>query len=421
MSQIMKGFKRLWVILVGLVLGSLPVYLFADEPVIIDHPLEFYSRIDEIVWHGFFSQNFIASDENNYLGSSSDGSFKSNEAALNASWLATESLQFSLQGLYKQTGNSKPKGGRLDYAIADWRILDNFSRVAGVRLGRLKNPYGFFNETRDVAATNISILLPQSIYIDYLSQLIHSSDSMGFYGHSELDKGTLAFNVQYGRPILNEDVTRSIVASGSSTGEFSDERAFFARLSYEDASGLWRTALMYTNFRGHFDPGPNDFLLRLSEGKLNVDLFIWSLEFNVHDLQITTEIQRRNIHLDEIYPFDIKEQNLSYYLQFAYNFSTAFKIYVRRDEAFRFKDDKHGKSYIDDSKAINPATETQFHSAFAKDTTLGFRYSPSFEWSFAMEVHQIDGTYWLPDLENRDVQNQKRYWNMFLAQIAYRF
>tara|TARA_R110000850_G_scaffold93171_1_gene197246 strand:+ start:105 stop:1364 length:1260 start_codon:yes stop_codon:yes gene_type:complete len=419
MSQIMlKGLRRL------AMFGGIMFSLSSSHLLAVDNntktedfgsKLESATWMNEIKWHGFISQNFVATDENDFLGSSSDGSFKSNEAALNASWRAADSLQLALQGLYKQIGNANPKGGRVDYAIVDWRFLDNFTNGAGFRFGRIKNPYGFFNETRDVAVTNTSILLPESVYVDYLSQLFHSSDGAGFYGHNENEYGTLLFNVQFGRPILNNQIISTLVGNPDTEGDISKERGGFARLAYEDGAGLWRAAISYAHFTGDFSRGPTDPLY-LRDGSLSIEQLLLSLELNWNSWQFVTEIQRRNTELESIYqsmagPFDIVEKGLGYYFQAAYKFTPAWTVYLRRDEAFRFKDDRHGKEF-----ALGNA-----HGTFAKDTTLGFRYSPSFEWSFAMEVHQIDGTYWLPNIENPDVAAQQRYWNMFLAQIAYRF
>lgn len=388
---------------------------------IVGSELESQSWLDEINWHGFLSQNFVATDENNYLGSSSNGSFKSNEVGLNASWRASESLQLSVQGIYKQIGNSRPKGGRLDYAILDWRLLDNFSNGVGLRIGRLKNPYGFFNETRDVAATNTSILLPESIYVDYLSQVFHSSDSFGIYAHHEMDQGTFLFNGQFGKPIVTKETISSLVGIKDSDSDLSKDGAAAIRLGYEHGSGLWRAAFSYIYFYGDFKLGPDDSALPLglSNGKMSTEQYMLSLEMNWNDFQFVTEIQRRNIELDDIYPVDITEKALGYYLQASYKVTPAWTVFLRRDEGFRFKDDRHGNDYAARMKPFNPGVKA--HEAFSKDTTLGFRYSPSFEWSFAMEVHQIDGTYWLPNLENPNIADQKRYWNMFLAQVAYRF
>jgi len=411
-------------LIAGFFLPTLPVSAAEETAANQDLTSQLTSQswLDEINWHGFISQSFVATDENEFLGSSTDGSFKANEAALNASWRANQSLQFSIQGIYKQIGNSKPKGTRLDYAIVDWRVVDTFSHGAGIRLGRLKNPYGFFNETRDVAAANTSILLPESVYIDYLSQLFHTSDSLGLYAHNELDDGTFSFTTQYGRPILNDDIISTLVGGNETNGEISDERIGSAKIGYEHGSGLWRTALSYIRFDGIFTPASNDPFF-LQKGDITIQQALLSFEFNWNQWQVITEIQRRNTELEDVFSFspNIYEKSLGYYLQFGYNVSPELKLFARRDEVFRNKDDKHGRAFLADLKAINPFTTTQAHTAFAKDTTLGFRYSPSFEWSFAMEVHFIDGTFWLPNLENPDLANQQRYWNMFLAQVAYRF
>lgn len=54
----------------------------------------------------------------------------------------------------------------------------------GVRLGRVKNPFALYNETRDVIWTRPGVLLPQSIYFDALAlrQPEISSDGGILYG-----------------------------------------------------------------------------------------------------------------------------------------------------------------------------------------------------------------------------------------------
>ena len=101
---------------------------------------ELWNQFD---WHGFISQGFSLTDENNYIGSSSDGSFKYSEAGLGMSWRALPNFHVSSQALYRRFGSSDPKGVKLDYAIADWRILDRFEHGFGARIGRLKKPRWF--------------------------------------------------------------------------------------------------------------------------------------------------------------------------------------------------------------------------------------------------------------------------------------
>jgi hypothetical protein len=372
---------------------------------------------DAINWHGFLSQSYILTDENNFLGSSSDGSFKFNSAGLNASWKPNNSLQFSVQGLYKQIGNAEPKGTQLDFAIADWALADEFEYGAGVRVGRLKNPYGFFNETRDVAATRPSLLLAESIYIDYLQALFHSMDSVGVYLRGELDSGTLSLESNFGKPILTSDITYTLMGGNPLTGDIVSERASMSRLMFEDGGGLWRAALSYVWFYGDYRAGPSE-PVGLVDGKLDVKQLMVSFEYNLGDWQFISEAQRRDVSIKDSFrfpvPFNVLDKSLGYYLQIGYRVSDELNTYVRRDEAFYDKDDKKGVNY----QAFGRGND---HAAFAKDLTFGLSYTPSFEWNFGVEFHVVDGTYWLPNLENPDVAGQKQHWNMFLAQVAYRF
>jgi len=372
--------------------------------------------LDQINWHGFISQGFALTDDNNFLGSSSDGSFKFDEAGLNASWRALNQLQFSAQVLYKQIGNSEPKGTQLDFAIADWRAIDTFDVGVGLRLGRLKNPYGFYNETRDVAATRLGILLPESIYVDYLREVLHSSDSIGVYGHKEFSTGTLSFNTVFGKPILNDQITSVLINSlpGLPTkGDIRNERAVASQLSFEDGSGKWRSAFSYIKFGGDFQPGAGEIY---SPGSVETEQYMLSVELNWENWQLVSEYQLRNIKNRKILGSTINTDGVSHYWQLGYRFSPVLKGYFRHDVAYLNKNDKSGEK-----QQLSTGGAFIARDAFAKDYTAGLSYQPSFEWSFGLEVHHINGTFWLPDLENPDVINQKQRWNMLLLHAAYRF
>jgi len=387
--------------------------------------------LDDIDWHGFLSQGFTYTDENNYLGSSSNGSFKSNELGLNASMRPIDQLSLSAQLLYKQMGNAKPKGLNVDFAIIDWRLIDDFDYGFGLRLGRLKNPFGFFNETRDIAATRPSLLLPESIYLDYLRAVLHSSDSVGAYGHLELSQGTLSYSMIFGKPIVNDETVDLIVGgalgSKSVAGDIESETAQSARLSYDDGSGLWRTAITYNVFETDFNADASDALLFLYDGQFKTEQFIFSLQFDWHNWQLIGEYQIRNtdsLGINGAYNFstglidivDVEYDALAYYYQVGYSFSSKVKGYIRRDVVYNNKDDKDGL-------LLNAQTfgSIAAHSAFAKDITLGFIYEPSFNWSFGLELHRINGTQWLPHIENPVSAERQQHWNMYLLQTSYRF
>lgn len=110
--------------------------------------------------HGFVSQGFLLSSQNNYLAHTERGSFEFSEVGLNFTKQLTERFRVGMQLFMRDlgpVGNYKPQFDwyYLDYKFADW---------LGIRAGRTKIPFGLYNETSDIDAARVPILLPQSIY-----------------------------------------------------------------------------------------------------------------------------------------------------------------------------------------------------------------------------------------------------------------
>src|SRR5258706_165529 len=110
--------------------------------------------------HGFVSQGFIKSTANNYLANSERGSFDFTEVGLNFTKTLTDRLRVGVQLFARDLGplgNYKPQ--------FDWFYLDyHFEDWLGLRAGRTKIPFGPYNETNDIDAALVPILLPQSVY-----------------------------------------------------------------------------------------------------------------------------------------------------------------------------------------------------------------------------------------------------------------
>ncbi|HEY6044421.1 MAG TPA: hypothetical protein VIU43_05945, partial [Nitrosospira sp.] len=134
--------------------------------------------------HGFASQSWLKSSDNNVFGKSSSdsGSFDFREIGLNASMRPLNNLQFSVQGISRWAGKGSQGNIRLDYGFIDYTFLSRETGQLGIRLGRMKNPLGFYNDTRDVPFTRPTILLPQSIYFDRTRKLALAADGMHMYG-----------------------------------------------------------------------------------------------------------------------------------------------------------------------------------------------------------------------------------------------
>jgi len=149
--------------------------------------------------HGYAAQGYVHSSGNNFFGASSDGSADYYEAGLNAAVQLRPKLLVAAQGAIRDAGISDDGTLRLDYALVDYRFLDGPRGSAGVRVGKVKNAIGFYNETRDVVFTRPSILLP-SVYNDNQNQrtLVFTSPGAQLYGTHTWGRHELSFSGAWG-------------------------------------------------------------------------------------------------------------------------------------------------------------------------------------------------------------------------------
>jgi hypothetical protein len=110
--------------------------------------------------HGYAAQGFLYTTHNNvFYANSSSGSLAWTEAVVNLSLEPKPALRVGVQARYQLLGTSG-NDVTLDWAAVDFRISDHL----GVRAGKVKTPWGLFNETQDLDPTYMWALLPQSIY-----------------------------------------------------------------------------------------------------------------------------------------------------------------------------------------------------------------------------------------------------------------
>jgi hypothetical protein len=112
--------------------------------------------------HGYATQGFLYTTQNNiFTATTSDGSLAWTEAVLNVTAQPTPKLRVAAQGRFFLLGNyGDGQSVTLDWASADYKADDRF----GVRFGKVKTPWGLFNEVQDIDPAYIWALLPQGIY-----------------------------------------------------------------------------------------------------------------------------------------------------------------------------------------------------------------------------------------------------------------
>src|SRR5438067_6861490 len=150
--------------------------------------------------HGFISQGFLLTSANDYLADSSRGSFEFSEVGLNFTLPATDRLTLGVQIFSRKLG---PLG---DYrATLDWYYLDYHWRDwLGIRAGRVKLPFGLYNDISDVDSARTAVLLPQSIYPAQNRDFLLAQTGVEAYGYTRLGAlGALDYRLYAGTIFLD--------------------------------------------------------------------------------------------------------------------------------------------------------------------------------------------------------------------------
>lgn len=370
--------------------------------------------LDTLQMHGFLSQALVITDDNNVFGpsSESDGSLKYTEIGANVSLRPHENVLLAAQVLSRRAGgdgsDARPV---LDYGILDYQFLSNQQRTLGVQLGRTKNPFGFYNQTRDVAFTRPSILLPQSIYFDRTRSLALSGDGIAAYMEERIPSGTLRAQLGFGVPQAGDDLS-STLRLDTIPGSLDPRASAIGQIKYEHQGGHFVAAISGADANARFESG-SPFL---SNGDFYFRPWILSLQYNEENWSLTAEYAWRNSGLENFnndsINFDVTGE--SWYIQYARRFHDNWQWLVRYDSLTSNRDDRDGEAYA--ASGAGPA-----HSQFADDITLGLQWSVNPRLMLAAEYHHVDGTGWLPIQDNPDPSETERRWNMLLFQLSLRF
>jgi hypothetical protein len=365
---------------------------------------------DSIQVHGFLSQGFIHTSNNNFFGHSDDSlSTDFRELGINGSWSALPDLQLALQVVWRDAGQTDEDGFRVDYGLASYNLLSTESSQLAIRAGRVPTPLGFYNETRDVAATRPSIFLPQSIYFDVNRNLALSADGGYLYGEHRTDYGEFSFNFGLVIPRTNDPDFMSLILNGD-PGRVEGDTSWVGRVSYNSPGDEVRLAVTYANFLSDFSSSRQP----LNQGSFHFNPLILSAQYNAERWSLTAEYALRHTRLDFVSLPDFADPAFtgqSYYIQGTYRFTDELEGLVRYDELVWDLDDQYGYRY--------PDPRVPHFSRYARDWTFGLRYEILPSLLASAEYHHINGTGWLSRLENP--QGEAQRWDMYAFMLSYNF
>lgn len=363
--------------------------------------------------HGFAAQGFLLSEGNNYYGDSTHGSFDFYEAAVNASLPLTPELHASTQVFARDAGEGDNGKLRLDYALLDWLALQEERYTGGLRLGRIKNPFGLHNETRDVIFARPSILLPQSVYFDGsgLRGLFFSSDGAQLYGNysSGAHEWSLAVSGAFDRQLSKKE-KQAFIGKGPVPDEVGLRDLRFAQLADRWNGGRGVVALSYLHARLELDPQPSYPIT--FEG--NFDLYVLSALLNAEQFSLTAEYLLTRLSGNGNTTGRFTNDSDGGYVQLDYRPAPGWTVFGRWDSRFANLHDRDGREAADNG--------TSRYLAFAHDAALGAGWTPDEHWGVWAEVHRIYGTLTVPPLDNATPSSERDpRWTLFAMMLGYRF
>jgi hypothetical protein len=366
-----------------------------------------------LAFHAFVSQGALKSTNNNYLVPKSNrGSADFTEVGANFTADLTDKLRVGAQVFAHdlgQLGNYTP--------TFDWYYLDyHFHDWLGLRAGRTKIPFGLYNDSADIDAARVSVLLPKAVYpIDHREYLLAQTGAE-LYGNRRLGPvGELEYRAYGGTLDLAPPAPP---AAGITIHNLDVPYVYGGRL-------LWLTPLegltaagSYQALRFDWDyqiapevavPLQSVGLLPAGFGgtlpiQFRVKLWVASLEYQVGNLALTTEYSRwiGRFHSDAPQLLPPHVVNERYYGMLSYHVTPWFTP---------------GAYY---SVYFPNVEQRASRQNYQRDLAVSWRFDVSENWLFKLEGHWMNGTAALDSSLNdgKQLKDLDKNWALFLLKTT---
>ncbi len=412
------------------------------------------SKIGTVDIHGFISQGYLQSDENNYLADTEDGTFQFNEMGVNFVTKVSPNLRIGIQLFARDLGELGNDEITLDWAFADYQWKD----WIGLRVGMQKVNMGFYNTVRDLDMLRTCILLPQGVYNESWRDSYQSFKGIGLYGTRFFGPlGSFSYNAQLG--LFSVDIEGGVAKVIRSSGlvDTTDAKVDTAwtgnlvwslpvdglRIGYSILRGdIKLTGEAMSTFTLLTLSGQNPYGIEEGdiidvEGDDNTNQ-IFSIEYSLGNFVLATEY---TIYSGKITTNAISFTNrlLGYYYSGSYRFNDWFELGLYYSVFYNNENDKKGEDYAQQrvqpnalEMVQNPPswfkTEYLFqpaYNAFLKNICLSLRFDINNNWTFKLEGHAMHGAYGADPLENLPTEDNPdgtvEDWFLFATKISYYF
>lgn len=382
--------------------------------------------MEGISTHGYISQGYMKSDDNNFLANTEDGTFEFTELGFNVS-REFEKIRIALQVLSRDLGEFGNNEVKLDWALGEYYFKD----YLGLRIGKIKMPMGLYNQGRDVDMLRVPVLLPSSIYDEGSRDIYNTVQGAELYGIYNLSFiGELDYEIFYGSTDVNVD---SIYIRGKEEAVAQGVPGSTATINSVDAEYTTGGALRISPFLEGLRLGFSYYLAEadlestitsefLPGGSASLDMhlkfktMVSSIEYTWNNLTLAAEYCLNKISstsaLVGIGPLpDTTTKTLGWYIQANYRFTEKFSMGIYYSEFYPEKRDKDG----DDQVAIgNP----DFY-AWQKEIVPTIRFDLSDHFVVKGEVHFVDGAAQVYAYNNPDAREED--WTLYALKATFSF
>ena len=327
---------------------------------------------DVSVW-GSFGQGYVWNDRYSFFGSEDDP-FGYREISLGGQYRFWDNYSVTIQGEYRDAGESDNLGLRLGQAFLEGNFRTGEDTILGANLGRVEVPFGLYNRTRDRVDTRPSIVLPQSVYLEGLGVrdfILNGDGAMGYGLHQITPESRIESRIAVVQPAFGE--VDSPLVSGWVGYNWDEKLKLRFTLLYTEQE---ESQLSFPVLSGQF---LWDRWAFTSEwGRLKLDSTFGSVDSNgvygqveyeiTPDLVLVGRYDYLKLDLDTPVPFDIPDDLL-------------------RSQSLMF----------------------------------GFGYDITKNWRLDAEYHLVDGKVFLNGAENPGLVEGPEEWDILLLMASFRF
>jgi len=382
-----------------------------DEEDVVTPPLQI---------HGFVTEGGFWSTANDYIGRSSRGSLELLEAAINVSSELSDRLHVGVQ-IFSRVVGAYHDPPHLDWAVADYQ----WQPWLGLRAGMTKMPFGLYNESMDVDAAHLPILLPQSVYPLQNRDVLRSQIGFALYGTANLCRGgELDYQAWFGTLTIPEN---ALTLMGATLDSVDTKYVTGAQLLWSPpvdglrvgAAGL-RTSI---DFHLTLDPRiveqlimaglvPADYDGALVISQRPVMAGVASAEYTHGGWLVAAEYSRWLTHQQSTLPMLLQSFDRDaerFYAMTSYRLSDRLEAGVYYSVSHADASDRTGRDRMQFARR---------YYAFQRDLAASVQLDVNERWLWKLEGHFVDGT---ADLQPTTNPDPVRYWGLFLIRTTVSF